>query len=279
MSASVPPRPARHRTAAAATGAVLVAAAFALAAARPLRRAARALAMILAFTLVTSLATSLTLAIALDAAQAAPLEAAQAAQASPPSALEQAKAKALEQAKAGAATPAAPLTALVVIDIQDFYFPGGALPLAGPEAASANAAKLLAQARASGKAVVHVGHNAKAGREFHADVTPQGGEVVLMKDEVNAFLKTKLQAILQGAGFKRLVICGMQTHMCVEAATRAAHDLGYEVLVVGDACATRDLKHGDTTVPAAQVHAATLATLDGTCAKVVSMDEALAALR
>ncbi|MBM4131612.1 isochorismatase family protein, partial [bacterium] len=145
--------------------------------------------------------------------------------------------------------------------------------------ASANAAKLLTQARAHGKAVIHIGHNAKAGRGFHADVRPRDGELVVMKDEVNAFLKTELQTVLHSAGFRRLVVCGMQTHMCVEAAARAASDLGYEVLIAGDACATRDLKHGDAIVPAAQVHAATLATLDRTYGKVVSMDAALAALQ
>lgn len=176
----------------------------------------------------------------------------------------------------GAATPA-PVTALLVIDIQDFYYPGGALPLAGPEAAGANAAKLLAAARAKGAFIVHVGHNAKAGRGFHADVTPLPGEAVVMKDAINAFKGTDLQAKLQAAGVQRLVICGMQTHMCVEAASRAASDLGYEVLVVADACATRDLSYGDTKVPAAQVHAATLATLSGNYAKIVTMDEAVAA--
>jgi nicotinamidase-related amidase len=221
-------------------------------AASPLRSAAQALGVILATTLVTSAVTALTLAMALTLASARPARAAEAP---------------------------TPLTALLIIDIQDFYFPGGALPLVEPEAASANAAKLLAQARAVGRPVIHVGHNAKAGRGFHADVAPRDNEFVVMKDDINAFLKTDLQSILQGAGFRRLVVCGMQTHMCVEAATRAAHDLGYEVLVVGDACATRDLKHGDTTVPAAQVHAATLATIDGAYGKVVSMDEALAALR
>lgn len=225
-------------------------------AAGPLRTATQALAVILAATLATSALTALTLAAALAAAQPA---------------------RAVEAADAEAPAPA-PLTALVIIDIQDFYFPGGAVPLVQPEAASANAAKLLAQARARGKAVIHVGHNAKAGRAFHADVLPRDGELVLMKDDVNAFLKTDLQTILHSGGFRRLVVCGMQTHMCVEAATRAAADLGYEVLVVGDACATRDLKHGEMTVPAAQVHAATLATLDRTYGKVVSMDEALAAL-
>lgn len=219
----------------------------------PLATVARALAIILGATLTTSLVTALTLAAALAAAH--PTRAAEAAADAP-----------------------APLTALVIIDIQDFYFPGGALPLVAPEAASANAARLLAQARAHGKAVIHVGHNAKAGQGFHADVQPRDGEPVVMKDDVNAFLKTNLQTILHGGGFRRLVVCGMQTHMCVEAATRAAADLGYEVLVAGDACATRDLKHGDVTVPAAQVHASTLATLDRTYAKVVSMDEAMGAL-
>lgn len=223
-------------------------------AAGPWKTAAQALGVILATTLVTAALTALFLAAALGAAQPA---------------------RAAAEADA-AATPAP--TALLIIDIQDFYFPGGALPLVGPEAAGANAAKLLAQARAHGRMVVHVGHNAKAGRGFHADVAPREGEAVVMKDEVNAFLKTDLQAVLQGAGIARLVVCGMQTHMCVEAAARAATDLGYEVLVAGDACATRDLKHGETTVPAAQVHAATLATLDRAYAKVVSMDAALAAL-
>jgi nicotinamidase-related amidase len=175
-------------------------------------------------------------------------------------------------------TTAAPPTALLIIDIQDFYYPGGLVPLSAPEAAGANAARLLSQARKMGALVVHVGHNASAGRGFHADVMPLESEAVVMKDEVNAFLGTDLQQRLQAAGIKRLVICGMQTHMCVEAATRAAADLGYDVLVVGDACATRDLKYGDTVVPAAQVQAVTLATLDRTYARVVDVAGALEAI-
>jgi nicotinamidase-related amidase len=179
------------------------------------------------------------------------------------------------QAQAQDAAP----TALIIIDIQDFYYPGGLMPLSAPEAAGANAAQLLARAREKNVMVVHVGHNASAGRGFHADVAPREGEAVVMKDEVNAFLGTDLQQRLQAKEIKRLVICGMQTHMCVEAATRAASDLGYEVLLVGEACATRDLKHGDSVVPAAQVHAATLATLDRTYAKVVDVKAALEALQ
>ena len=166
-------------------------------------------------------------------------------------------------------------TALVIIDIQDFYFPGGALPLVEPQAASRNAGRLLARFRETGLPVVHVGHNASAGKEFHADVQPAPGEEIVFKDEVNAFAGTDLLDRLHERGIRRLVLCGMQTHMCLEGAARAAHDFGFDVVVVADACATRDLKYGSTVVPAAEVHAATLATLDRVYGRVVDTETAL----
>jgi len=164
------------------------------------------------------------------------------------------------------------VTALLIIDIQDFYFPGGAMPLVGPEAASRNAAKLLERFRKEGRPVIHVGHNAKKGTGFRAAVAPREGEKVFFKDEVSAFNGTGLLAYLQEMKVQRLVIAGMQTHMCVEAAVRAAADLGFECILIEDACATRNLKHGDREVSAADVHAATLATLDRTYATVVDTE-------
>jgi nicotinamidase-related amidase len=73
----------------------------------------------------------------------------------------------------------------------------------------------------------------------------------------------------------KLVIVGMQTHMCVEAASRAATDLGFDVTVVHDACATRPLEFGGEKVPAAQVHAAALAAINGTYGRVVSVEQLL----
>jgi nicotinamidase-related amidase len=51
-----------------------------------------------------------------------------------------------------------PMRALVLIDLQNDYFPGGRWPLAGIESAADNAAKVLAAARAAGDLVVHVRH-------------------------------------------------------------------------------------------------------------------------
>jgi nicotinamidase-related amidase len=152
-------------------------------------------------------------------------------------------------------------TALVIIDIQDFYFPGGSLPLVHPELAARKAADLLAWFRERKMPVVHVGHLAKSGTGFQELVRPLPGEKIIMKKEVNAFLNTDLDAYLKDHHIRNLILCGMQTHMCLEGATRAAHDLGYACTVAADACATRDLTYLETTVKAADVHASTLATL------------------
>jgi nicotinamidase-related amidase len=160
-------------------------------------------------------------------------------------------------------------TALLIIDIQQFYYPGGALPLQGPEAASANVKKLIAKFRDEKRMVVHVGHNVSKEGEFHPDVAPIEGEKVFIKNEVSAFNGTALAAYLQENKIKRLVIVGMQTHMCVEGAVRAAYDLGFSCILVEDACATRDVKYGDKTIGADEVHDSTIGTLNGAYATVV----------
>jgi nicotinamidase-related amidase len=181
-------------------------------------------------------------------------------------------------------------TALVVIDVQNFYFPGGAMALVDPLPASLQAKRLLERFRAKGWPVVHVQHlptgqaapSPNTGDEsyrIHPNVLPVAGETVIGKHHANAFRDTDLLAALRRIGARRLVIAGMQTHMCVEAATRHAADLGFEVVVVHDACATRNLKFGPTEVPAAQVHAAALAAMSGSYARVVSTDELLDELK
>ncbi len=175
-------------------------------------------------------------------------------------------------------------TALLIIDIQRDYFPGGAMELVGAEEAGSHAARLLASCRRKGIPVVHVQHVATRpgatffvpdtpGVDIHPCVQPLPDESVVVKHKPNSFLGTGLQQALDALGAKRLIVAGMMTHMCVDAGVRAAADLGYECLVAADACATRDLKFGDAMVPAAQVHAAFLAALASTYAKVLTTDE------
>ncbi|MDH5466180.1 MAG: cysteine hydrolase [Candidatus Aminicenantes bacterium] len=165
-----------------------------------------------------------------------------------------------------------PQTALLLIDIQNFYFPGGRIPLMNPEDASLNARTLLKLFREKKLLVIHIRHNAQSGSEIHENVKPLKTEKVISKNDVNCFKDTELLDYLKEHGVKRLVICGMMTHMCVEAAVRAAHDFGFECLVVQDACATRALKYKDREIPAEAVHYSTLATLSGYYAKVTDTE-------
>jgi len=170
-------------------------------------------------------------------------------------------------------------SALVIIDVQQFYFPGGAASLVEPERASRNASKILGSFRSEGDLVVHVRHKASKDSEIHEHVAPTEGERVFTKTEVSCFNGTDLLTYLRKKQVSKLVICGMMTHMCVEAAARAAHDLGFEVTVIGDACATRDLEFDGTKITAADVHASTLATLAQAYAQVVTTEQFLAADR
>jgi nicotinamidase-related amidase len=165
-----------------------------------------------------------------------------------------------------------PKTALLIIDIQNFYFPGGALPLENSEEASLKAGKLLSKFRQDKALVIHVGHNAKKGAEFHEHVKPQKGEKVIYKNEVNCFKNTELLQYLKKNKVEGLVICGMQTHMCLEAGTRAAHDYDFKCIVVHDACATRALTFNNRIVSAEDVHNSTLSTLSKTYAKVIDLE-------
>jgi len=166
-------------------------------------------------------------------------------------------------------------TALLLIDIQYFYFPGAKQPLLNPEEASLNAQKLLTHFRDTGKLIIHVRHNSKTGGEIHENVTPLETEKVISKNSVNSFKDTDLLDYLKENEIKKLVICGMMIHMCVEAAVRAASDFGFEVTLIQDACTTRTLKYGDKEIPAEAVHASTLASLSGYYAKVTDTESFL----
>ena len=163
-------------------------------------------------------------------------------------------------------------TALLIVDVQEFYFPGGRMQLENPELAGMNAGLLLDHFRNSEMLVYHVRHNFEPGGDIHPYVKPIEGEAVISKDQVNAFAGTGLLEMMQRDSVEQLVICGMQTHMCMEAAVRAAHDYGFTCLVASDACATRALQYEEHIIPAKNVHYSTLSTLQGSYARVLTTD-------
>src|SRR3954464_11810258 len=126
---------------------------------------------------------------------------------------------------------------LLIIDIQRDYFPGGAYPLAGPDAAAGAARRVLDAFRASGEPVIHLQHVWDApeatfmrpgteGVEIAPEVAPAAGELVLTKAQPNGFLDTPLEQTLRSSEPDDLVVAGMMSSMCVDATVRAAVDLG-----------------------------------------------------
>ncbi len=174
--------------------------------------------------------------------------------------------------------------ALLLVDIQNDYFPQGAMPLVGSVEAGACAGQLLAAFRQQQLPIIHIQHIATRqgagfflpdteGALIHACVAPQAGEAVLQKHYPNSFRDTGLLHHLQQHNITQLVIAGMMTHMCIDTTTRAAADLGFQCVLAQDACATKDLSFAGETVAAAQVHTAFLAALNGLFAEVLPVAE------
>ena len=174
--------------------------------------------------------------------------------------------------------------ALLLVDIQNDYFPGGAMDLAGSPEAGARAGELLRVFRQKSLPIIHIQHiSARQGATFflpgtkgvqiHESVAPIEGETVFRKNFPNSFRETPLLEYLHHHQIMQIVIVGMMTHMCIDTTTRAAADLGFQCTLVHDACATRSLSFGGATVSAEQVQTAFLASLNGAFAKVLSVKE------
>jgi len=173
---------------------------------------------------------------------------------------------------------------LVIIDIQNDYFDGGAQPLVGSNDAARKAARVLSGFRARGESIVHVQHvwdepgapfmrPGTVGVEIHESVKPLPGEPVVTKATPNAMLVKELLDELRRSESEQLVVMGMMTSMCVDSTVRAAADLGYQVDLVHDACAAPDLTLDDQVIPGALVHAAFIAALGDGFATLCSSDQ------
>jgi len=175
---------------------------------------------------------------------------------------------------------------LIIIDVQNDYFKGGALELVGIEEAVKNCQLLLEKFRTAPLPIFHVQHvssdqgapffipNTK-GCEIHETVQPKENEALIIKNYPSSFRDTGLDGILRKSGVTELVVCGAMSHMCVDTTVRAAFDLGYSCKVISDACATRDLEFEERVISASDVHASFMAALKFPFATVLTTQEYL----
>ena len=166
-----------------------------------------------------------------------------------------------------------PKTALLIIDIQYDYFPGGKFELKGVEEASIRAKKVLEFFRKKDLHIIHIQHEStedppsvfapnSEGQKIHENVLPLPGETVFTKHLVSSFDQTPLLDHLKKNEINRLVIAGMQTNVCVLGTVIGGIKNEFEIVVLKDAAAARDFATHNETLLAIEAEGAKLATVD-----------------
>ena len=179
--------------------------------------------------------------------------------------------------------------ALILVDIQKDYFPGGRMELVKMQEASANAKELLSFFRKNQWPTFHIQHVATSskapffrpdtvGIELHDSIKPLPEETVIQKHYPNSFRETVLEDELKKLNIEQVVICGAMSHMCIDATTRAASDLGFKCTVIHDACATRNLEFEGKPIPSEEVHGSFMAALGWGYAKVMSLKDFISSI-
>ncbi len=136
----------------------------------------------------------------------------------------------------------------------------------------ANGLALLAAWRAAKRPIIHVRHDSvkpgsifapgQPGNRFRAGFEPRLGEPLVMKSVNSAFIGTDLDLQLKRLGARHVVVFGLVTDMCVSTTVRTGANMGWDMILVPDACDCFDLPDGKGgTIRAEDIHAAHVATL------------------
>lgn len=152
-----------------------------------------------------------------------------------------------------------------------------------------NIAALLAAWRRPKRPIMHIQHISREqnstyrpgqpGVEFKSIVAPLANETVIVKHVGSAFIGTDLEKRLRTEGYTTLIITGAITNNCIEATARMAGDLGFDTIVVSDATATFSRKdYNGKQRSAEEVHAMSLANLEGEYARIATTEDILSSL-
>lgn len=173
--------------------------------------------------------------------------------------------------------------ALLIIDVQNDYFENGKCRLHQPEAALKAIQRLLKYFRDMQYQVYYIQHIAAKDAPFFVpdtegiriceNIKPLDAEKIIKKHYPNSFFETELQEELKKSSVTELTVCGMMTHMCVDTTVRAAKDLGYQVTLISDACATKDLEWQGEKIPAEIVQNVFLASLNQKFATIMTVED------
>lgn len=161
--------------------------------------------------------------------------------------------------------------ALIVIDVQNEYFPGGALALPDAERALPNILRLIELARERGEPVIYIQHVApegspafgkgSSGCELLGQLDVREADPLFCKSHPSAFQETGLLEHIGQIGIEALDICGYMTQMCCDTTSREAYRRGYAVRLFSDATAAWELEVDGRKIPHDTVHRVSLGAL------------------
>ncbi|GAA5809424.1 hypothetical protein MFLAVUS_002832 [Mucor flavus] len=179
--------------------------------------------------------------------------------------------------------------ALIVVDVQNDYFPDGKLPTCSPIETAKACAQLIQKFRQDGKEVVFIKHvmldsqvkeypffiKGTHGVEIHDIVKPLPTEKIISKHAVSGFVGTDLKEYLTSKGVKKLVVVGMMIHNCVNATVYSSIEEGFPCIVVDEAVNTVDQPYDGELVKAQDIKKAFLAGIQFSFSKVYKLQDVL----
>jgi nicotinamidase-related amidase len=179
--------------------------------------------------------------------------------------------------------------ALIIVDVQNDYFPNGKFPIWKPVETAKQIQVLINKFRNENKEVIHVVHHTTEeqrkqipffepgtwGVEIHDSVKPLPSEKVIIKQYSDSFVGTDLTDYLKSKGIDTTIVVGMLMHNCVNATAYASTDLGFKTYVVDEAVDTVDLKYNDEVIPAEVIKKSFLAGIQFAYAKVKTVAQIL----
>ncbi len=141
--------------------------------------------------------------------------------------------------------------ALLIIDVQKALFEKR-IPIYQAKALLAKINRLVEQAHQAAIPVIYIQHSGKGdlargadGWHLHPAIQPQPGDLLVHKQQGNAFIETELLDELNARQVGKLFICGLVTHGCVKATSQGALSHGYQLTLVSDAHSSYSEKAAD----------------------------------
>jgi nicotinamidase-related amidase len=174
--------------------------------------------------------------------------------------------------------------ALIVVDVQNEYFEGGALPISYPPHSFEHIKTAIAKAQEKGIFTVLVQHTSlteNAGSfvrgshlwEFHDEIKKIKPDLYIEKNHASSFVGTDLNYRLRTLGIDTVTIIGYMTQNCCDATARDASQLGYNVEFLSDANGTLAFSNSAGEVSAEELHRSFLVAQAFGFSRVLSLNE------